>query len=66
MNMKNCLLVFAIAIILFSIGFQAAILLPASAALEAFVNAIILDASDGGITPNGGGGDPVPGPGIPK
>jgi len=64
--MKNYLLVFAIAIILFSIGFQAAILLPISAAPEAFVNTIVFDVYDGGSTPNGGGGDPVPGPGIPK
>ncbi|MGQ9565512.1 MAG: hypothetical protein ACUVT5_03075 [Candidatus Bathyarchaeales archaeon] len=60
------MLVFAIAIILFSIGFQAAILLPTSAMLEAFVNTVVLDVYGGGGTPNGGGGDPVPGPGIPK
>lgn len=67
MNLKICLLVFAVAIVLLSVGVQAIVLFQASTMLEAFGKAVTLGIlGGGGITPNGDGGDPVPGPGVPR
>lgn len=65
MNTKRCLCTLVIAIALLSIGIQATIALQTSTLPKTFNNTTRTITSDI-ITPQGGGGDPVPGPGIPK
>jgi len=56
-----------VAIVLLSVGVQAVVLFQASVALETFGKTVALKVfgGGGGITPSDGG-DPVPGPGVPR
>lgn len=67
MQAKNLVVAFALLAILLSFGMQSAISLQTNIEPTQFVKVIgweILD--DNGTSTDGGGGDPVPGPGVPK
>lgn len=67
MKLRNCLMVLAFVMIFLYSGVQAVFVVQGSVTSEGFALDAGFEASGGGNTVlDGGGGDPVPGPGIPK
>lgn len=67
LKLRNCLIALAVITILLYSGVQAVFIMQGNLAPEAFALDADFEASGGdNIVLDGGGGDPVPGPGIPK
>jgi len=67
LKLKNCIIALAIAMIFLYGGVQATFILQTSVAPGGFALDTGFETFDGNNTIlDGGGGDPVPGPGIPK
>lgn len=66
MKMKKCLLIFAVALALLCAGAQAIAVLEITALSSIILNTETSKILECGLVyPNGGGGDPVDGPGWP-
>jgi len=67
LQIKNLAVAFALLAILLSFGMQSAISLQSTIEPTQFAKVISWEILGGnGTTTDGGGGDPVPGPGVPK
>ncbi len=66
MNTKYCLALLVVWVVFVSVGVQAVVSFQTNMVPKSFANVFVLESFNGDdANVNGGGGDPVPGPGIP-